>query len=81
MHLKKGVVGQFAVVSVWELKYGLKAMSSRFNWSHWGVYAKMFLSDARQPEVDVLHSRTVAFAKFSGNWSLLESTHLPIQIW
>ena len=81
MHLKKGVVGQFAVVSVWELKYGLKAMSSRFNWSHWGVTAKMFLSDARQPEVDVLYSRTVAFAKFSGNWSLLESTHLAIQIW
>ena len=46
MHLKKGVVGQFAIVSVWVLKYGLKATSSRFNWSHWGTYAKTFLSDA-----------------------------------
>ena len=33
MHLEQKVVGQFAVVSVWALKYGLKATSSRFNWS------------------------------------------------
>ena len=64
---KKGVVGQFAVVSVWELKYGLKATSSRFNWFHWGVYAKTFLSDARQPEVEVLHSKAVVLPKFRAN--------------
>ena len=33
MHLEQKVVGQFAVVSVWALKYGLKATLSRFNWS------------------------------------------------
>ena len=80
MHLKKGVVGQFAVVSVWELKCGLKATSSRFNWSHWGIYAKTFLSDARQPEVEVLHSKAVILPKFLGKSSVLESTHLAIEI-
>ena len=33
MHLGQKVVGQFAVLSVWAVKYGLKATSSRFNWS------------------------------------------------
>ena len=80
MHLKKGIVGQFAVVSVWELKYGLKATSSRLNWFHWGVYAKTFLSDAGQPEVEVLHSKAVVLPKFSGKSSVLESTLLGIEI-
>ena len=65
---------------VWELKYDLKATSSRFNWSHWGIYAKTFLSDARQPEVEVLHSKAVILPKFLGKSSVLESTHLAIEI-
>ena len=76
MHLKKGVVGQFAVVSVWELKYGLKAMSSRFNWSHWGVFERRTSTGSRR-----FAFSDSSFCEISGNWSLLESTHLAIQIW
>ena len=82
MHLKQRVVCQFAVVSVWAPKYFLKpCTSSRFDWSHLEDEAKAFLSYARQPEVELLHSWAVVLPKFSGKSSPLESTHLAIQIW
>ena len=37
---------------------------------YWGVYATTFLSDARQPEVDFLHSSAVVLKKFLGKASL-----------
>ena len=64
---------------VWELKYDLKAASSRFNWSHWGIYAKTFLSDARQLEVEVLHSKAVVLLKFLGELSVLELGKLVVK--
>ena len=64
---------------VWELKYDLKATSSRFNWSHWGIYAKTFLSDARQLEVEVLHSKAVVLPKFLGELSVLELGKLVVK--
>ena len=51
-------------ISVIKAKLSSCKYKHRFLVSFQGIQAKAFLSDARQPELDFLHSCAVVFPKF-----------------